>query len=122
MIESRTVVRLIVQESTLPLLAELLGDQDDWRSRGACVGADYRLFEPAADGERLRGYPARAIAAARYCRTCPVIEQCRRWAEARKEQGVWAAEWRTGLAGDNQAWPIHIDEPRRRAVLTAPST
>ncbi|GAA1333296.1 WhiB family transcriptional regulator [Pseudonocardia xinjiangensis] len=97
------------------LLAELLGDENDWRSQGACVGADYRLFEPSADGERMRGYPPRAVDAGRVCLSCPVIERCRAWAEDRKEQGVWAAAWRTGIAGDNRPWPIRWCAAAKRA-------
>ncbi|WP_433275759.1 WhiB family transcriptional regulator [Pseudonocardia xinjiangensis] len=83
------------------LLAELLGDENDWRSQSACVGADYRLLEPPADGERMRGYPPRAVDAGRVCLSCPVIERCRAWAEDRKSHPRWrsascsAPGWRT---------------------------
>ena len=61
----------------------------DWQMHGACRGMDSGFF---FHPENERG-PARANREARakqVCRTCPVIEQCRRHALAAHEPyGVW---------------------------------
>ncbi len=61
----------------------------DWQMHGACRGMDSSFF---FHPERERG-PAKAHREARakeICRTCPVLEPCRRHALATQEPyGVW---------------------------------
>lgn len=78
-------------------IAALLGiaPGDGWEQKAACRGADPDLFSPLMDGERTRhGYPERARLAVAYCVRCPVLAECRAAAESRKDQGVWASQWR----------------------------
>jgi hypothetical protein len=105
-VSSRPLAQLLWPTTAPPSLADVLGDPNDWRTRGACRSANYQLFDPAADGERIQGIPARALEAARYCHGCPVLQQCRQHAEDRQEQGVWAAEWR--YAGGRKTRPIPL--------------
>lgn len=77
-------------------LCEMVGPPG-WREHSACRNADWRLFSPPEDGERQRSYPTRAVEAAAYCRRCPVLEQCRTYADENREVGVWAGAWRNKI-------------------------
>ncbi|WP_068379671.1 WhiB family transcriptional regulator [Rhodococcus sp. EPR-157] len=46
----------------------------------ACIG-HANLFDPPGDGEPGTAVDARHRAAARLCWTCPVLDECRTWAE-----------------------------------------
>ena len=68
----------------------------DWQLRGACRGVDGRVFF-APDRERGQARNAREERAKQVCRTCPVIQECRRHAlgGARALRGVgWTVEVR----------------------------
>ncbi len=61
----------------------------DWQLRGACRGIDGSVFFHP-DRERGQARAAREERAKQVCRTCPVIQQCRRHALAvREPYGVW---------------------------------
>ena len=61
----------------------------DWQLQGACRGVDSSVFFPP-DGERGRARAQREQNAKRWCRTCPVMEQCRAHALAVGEPyGIW---------------------------------
>lgn len=107
-------VATLLWESTLPLLADLLSDPDDWRSRGACVGADPELFSPPGEDERIRGYPPRAVQAAGFCHGCPVREECRDWADRRREVGVWGGSWRNGIGAHYRSRRVPTEHDRKR--------
>lgn len=79
-------------------LAELLGRGQDWHARSACRRVGWAVFDPTRDGERggKRGYPARAVTAARVCATCPVQAQCEAFAREYRTVGVWAGMWFSG--------------------------
>lgn len=74
-------------------LCEMVGPIG-WQEHSACRTADWRLFSPPEDGERLRSYPVRAVEAAAFCRRCPVLADCRQFADENREVGVWAGTWR----------------------------
>lgn len=107
--------RMARAEARIPSLVELIGCfEDDWRPLSACKGAPWELFWPLPDGERARGVPPRAVEAAAYCQACPVIDQCRRWADTHRVLGVWAGEWRIGKYTAYKAVPI-VAGPERVA-------
>ncbi len=76
----------------MPLVEQLPGrnaDVWDWQLRGACRGVDSSVFFPP-DGERGRARAQREQNAKRWCRSCPVLEQCRAHALAVGEPyGIW---------------------------------
>lgn len=59
-----------------------------WRDYAACAGHDRAdLFFPVGQGPVAKEQTEEAKA---ICRTCPVTEQCLRWAlETRQDVGVW---------------------------------
>lgn len=64
----------------------------DWQRRAACRGMDSALFSHP-EGERGAARASRVRAAVEICSTCPVREECRRWAHAAREPyGVWGGE------------------------------
>lgn len=68
----------------------------DWRHRAACQDVDPELFFPVSTGgrgpepsawDRVQAEPAVAV-----CRSCPVVDECRRWAvDNRITDGVFGA-------------------------------
>lgn len=61
----------------------------DWQMKGACRGMDSTFFFHP-EGERGPARTNREAKAKGICRTCPVVEQCRRHALAVQEPyGVW---------------------------------
>jgi WhiB family redox-sensing transcriptional regulator len=61
----------------------------DWQLRAACRGLDGGVFVHP-DRERGSARAAREMKAKQICRTCPVLQQCRRHALAvREPYGVW---------------------------------
>ncbi|MDK1475829.1 WhiB family transcriptional regulator [Streptomyces sp. 549] len=71
----------------------------NWREYAVCRNEDAELFFPVGSrGPALR----QAEDAKQVCRTCPVIEQCARWAlDSRQQHGIWGG----------------MDEEQRRALL-----
>ena len=62
----------------------------DWQVHAACRGLGDEYFFPADTNERGRYKQARERAAKSVCATCPVVEECLRWALAVGEMhGVW---------------------------------
>lgn len=59
----------------------------DWRNQGECLEADPELFFPiGTTGPAIQ----QAEEAKEYCRRCPVISECLRWAlDTREDFGVW---------------------------------
>ncbi|UVO13224.1 MULTISPECIES: WhiB family transcriptional regulator [unclassified Mycobacterium] len=76
----------------MPQVEQLPGrnaDVWDWQLRGACRGVDSSVFFPP-DGERGRARAQREQNAKKWCRNCPVLEQCRTHALAVGEPyGIW---------------------------------
>ena len=59
----------------------------DWRAQAACRGKDPELFFPVGNtGAALKQIEeAKAV-----CRTCPVIDQCLKWAlDTNQDSGIW---------------------------------
>lgn len=78
----------------------------DWRTDAACRGLDPALFYP--DGP---GHGDQTHAAARICRTCPVIGDCLRHAlDQHEDEGVW---------GGSSATQRRVMWSRRRKVRAA---
>jgi WhiB family transcriptional regulator, redox-sensing transcriptional regulator len=66
----------------------------DWSVRAVCRRHDPELFFPAA-GRAGDAQEARAVAV---CHTCPVMLECRAWADAsRQPRGVWGGQRREKL-------------------------
>jgi WhiB family redox-sensing transcriptional regulator len=69
----------------MPIVAEVGAD---WRHRGACLEApDPELFFPIGSG----GPNTKQVEEAKsYCRRCPVVETCQRWAlDTGQDAGIW---------------------------------
>ena len=61
----------------------------EWQMQGACRGMDSGFFFHP-EGERGPARAQREARAKQVCRTCPVLEQCRRHAlSAHEPYGVW---------------------------------
>ncbi len=59
----------------------------DWRAQAACRDEDPELFFPVGNtGAALKQIEeAKAV-----CRTCPVIDQCLKWAlDTNQDSGIW---------------------------------
>ena len=67
-----------------------MGDRK-WVEEAACKDADTGIFFPIRRED--------AVAAAVFCRQCPVIGECHAYAESNGSQthGVWAGLWYDGL-------------------------
>lgn len=63
---------------------------DDWRHRAACKGQHELFF--ASPSETAPARYAREAQAKAICRTCPVLVECRAYARAHNERGVWGGE------------------------------
>lgn len=64
-------------------------DAWDWQLHGACRGVDSSVFFPP-DGERGQARARRERNAKEWCRTCPVLAQCRTHAlEVGEPYGIW---------------------------------
>lgn len=61
-----------------------------WFARAVCVGR-HELFFPIV-GESAFERIGRERSAKRVCATCPVIDDCRTWARAHREPGIWGGE------------------------------
>ena len=71
-------------------------DEDNWRSRGACVSADPDLFFPISSSGAGRHQEARAKAV---CAQCTVRVECLDFAVAsRQVHGVWGGLGEAELA------------------------
>lgn len=61
--------------------------QPDWREQAACTEHDTELFFPIA---RTQGWMQQTREAKRVCASCPVREECLRWAlDTGQRTGVW---------------------------------
>ncbi len=64
----------------------------DWQLQAACRGVDSSVFFHP-DGERCANKVSREARALRVCRSCPVLQECRRHALAVEEPyGVWGGQ------------------------------
>jgi WhiB family redox-sensing transcriptional regulator len=83
------VVGSVVTVADVHLMPVPVAENWDWQLRGACRSLDSEVF---FHPERERGAQKelRDAQAKQICRSCPVIEQCRRHALATHEPyGVW---------------------------------
>lgn len=80
----------------------------DWQLRGSCRGMDSAFFFHP-DGERGPARARREERAKAVCRSCPVLEQCRRHALAVQEPyGIWG--------GMSESDRINAIKARKRKV------
>jgi WhiB family redox-sensing transcriptional regulator len=87
----------------------------DWQMRGACRGMDSGFFFHP-EGERGPARANREARAKEVCRSCPVLEQCRRHALAVHEPyGVW------GGLSEAEREEIIRGRTRRLRVRSEPS-
>ena len=78
-----------------------MDDVWEWQRLGSCRGMDSAVFFHP-DGERNPSRSRRTDRAKQVCRSCPVLQQCRRFAlESREPFGVWGG----------------LGESERRAIL-----
>ena len=86
----------------------------DWQLRAACRGLDGDVFVHP-DRERGPARAARENKAKQICRTCPVLQQCRRHALAVREPcGVWGGlskPERDALLDRGQRPPLRVASP-----------
>jgi WhiB family transcriptional regulator, redox-sensing transcriptional regulator len=84
----------------------------DWQQDAACRGVDTSIFyhpENERGPRRIR----REMRAKAICATCPVIDQCRRWAlTVREPYGVWG-----GLSVEEREALLTGHGPGRRSAL-----
>ena len=82
--------------------------------RGVCGGHTQLFFPPRA--ERPQARVRREAQARRLCRRCPVQDECRAYARAHHEYGLWGgeSEEERHLAGFTIAAPIGV---RARATV-----
>jgi WhiB family transcriptional regulator, redox-sensing transcriptional regulator len=86
----------------------------DWQMRGACRGMDSGFFFHP-EGERGPARANREARAKQICRSCPVLDQCRRHAlEVHEPYGVWG-----GLSEADRDEIIRGRTRRLRTHLTA---
>ncbi len=89
----------------------------DWQLRGSCRGMDSEAFF-YPEGERGLAKLRREAAAKVICGRCPVLDHCRRYALAVREQyGVWG-----GLT-PGERMSLHTDRPTEtnRPTETSPA-
>ncbi len=79
-----------------------------WMDRGACKGKTRLFFPPRA--ERPQARDRREARARALCRACPVCPECRTFARANHEYGLWGgeSEEERHLAGYTIAAPIGL--------------
>ncbi|MGH8922934.1 MAG: WhiB family transcriptional regulator [Actinomycetes bacterium] len=61
-----------------------------WAAQGRCRDTDPELHQPTGAEDSI-GYRRQARAAKAVCRSCPVLAECRDWAMATDETGIWGA-------------------------------
>ncbi len=85
----------------------------EWQLQGSCRAADPTLFFHP-EGERGPARRNRDAAAQAICRTCPVIDSCRRHAlQVREPYGVWG-----GLTEDDRE-AIYLSQRERRIAAAS---
>lgn len=91
-----------------------LSEDLDWQLKGACRGADTRLFYPKSPDQERKSRVAKAI-----CADCPVMLECRAWALTEgEEHGVWG-----GLSeNEREVWSRMPAADRLRVLAGAPVT
>ncbi|MFB9742206.1 WhiB family transcriptional regulator [Pseudonocardia sulfidoxydans] len=88
----------------------------DWQMRGACRGMDSAFFFHP-EGERGPAKVNREAQAKAVCRTCPVVEECRRHALAVHEPyGVWGGLSEADRLEVLQARERRLRQPRDATV------
>lgn len=83
-------------------IAEIVTDRwAEWRTRAACRDTDVNMFYAQ------RGANQVVTEAKRLCATCPVADECQRYARSRGERiGIWA--------GQSMNRHMNADRPRER--------
>lgn len=100
-----------------PVFTLVVEERDQsWRPLAKCAGADPNRFGPIEQHER-NGLDRCRRAAAEFCRGCPVVAACHRYAEEGDEQGVWAARLRQSRGGKVVVEPL-LGEPAESAVAS----
>jgi WhiB family redox-sensing transcriptional regulator len=81
------IVAGLDDEAVRAWVRRLIGYRPAWTAAAACAGTATDLFFPGPG-------PGQARAALAVCSTCPVIDECRRWAFETEKHG-----WETGVLG-----------------------
>lgn len=79
----RWVQRQKDREATKILAPGFAQEDTRWSDHAECRNADPETFFPETNEQKA------AKAWESYCTACPVIEQCRDYAERHQEQGIW---------------------------------
>lgn len=102
-------VRARIEEATVNY-----GNRNNWREHAACAGADPELFEERALRGPLKHLPTEIVDVVEdFCRTCPVLSDCRSDAEESGLPlvGIFGGVYRTisyhrDLASGRRSWDI----------------
>ena len=76
----------------------LLGSNATWRNAAACRDADPERFAPRGQLSRELERELR-ITGREFCAGCPVIAECKAFADETSAQGVWGGEYRHNASG-----------------------
>ncbi|BAN02898.1 putative WhiB family transcriptional regulator [Ilumatobacter coccineus YM16-304] len=76
--------------TTIDLPIQLIDDDNDWMSEGACKGLTHLFFPSAA--ERPQARERREAAAKEVCSDCKVRVDCMEFARDNHEYGFWGGE------------------------------
>lgn len=88
-----------------------------WFADAACKGKSSLFWSHV--GETTLERARREARALKICHACPVMDECRGWARAHREPGVWGGETEVerAAAGYRPAIPgLHLNRDVRRAT------
>lgn len=86
-------------------------------TRPACAG---QLAETGWTITDIKDVDTARLAAYRFCRGCPLLAECRAYADAGKEEGVWGGQLRKRKSWRNyQVTDLFAPLPQRRPVRKA---
>lgn len=90
-------------------------DTERWRDKAACRHTDADLFFPVGS----TGGAIEQIQAAKVvCRSCPVQDDCLRFAlETNQETGIWGGKDETERHGLRRVWREDRRAPMRSAIV-----
>ena len=81
-----------------------------WQADAACLDAPTELFLPdVAPGQNIstRVAPVAAL----WCARCPVEQECGRWADRNRDEGLWGGVWRRYSGTNYLRTPLHPGAP-----------
>lgn len=89
-----------------------------WQDDAGCRGTDTEDWFPGTKGHGATAVPG---VLARVCGRCPVLAECRAYAESGDVTGVWAGGlWRTGVLVTTEVEPDELDDVEDQDQLEEP--